>query len=229
MAGAVTGDAQEITLADGAQLPLLGLGVWQVPDGRECVDAVRWALELGYRHIDTAQAYGNEESVGAGTARERRPARAGVHHHQVQSRTERPGRRGSSAASSGSGSSTSTCTSSTRRGAGRPGRGRGWSALMSSDTPARSGFPTSTSPRSQQVLAAATHRAGRQPGAVQSVRVPEGPPRRVPRERDRARGVQPARNRPPPCAAKQRHGSRSASGALRPRCCSAGASSVAFR
>src|SRR6202035_3241161 len=51
-------------LADGSQIPLLGLGVWQVPNGRECEDAVRWALELGYRHIDTAQAYGNEESVG---------------------------------------------------------------------------------------------------------------------------------------------------------------------
>jgi 2,5-diketo-D-gluconate reductase A len=45
-------------------MPLLGLGVWQVPDGPECVNAVRWALELGYRHIDTAQAYGNEASVG---------------------------------------------------------------------------------------------------------------------------------------------------------------------
>ena len=53
-------------LADGNQLPLLGLGVWQVPNGPECVNAVRWALELGYRHIDTAQAYGNEESVGQG-------------------------------------------------------------------------------------------------------------------------------------------------------------------
>jgi diketogulonate reductase-like aldo/keto reductase len=52
------------TLADGSELPLLGLGVWQVPNGPECVNAVRWALELGYRHIDTAQAYGNEESVG---------------------------------------------------------------------------------------------------------------------------------------------------------------------
>jgi diketogulonate reductase-like aldo/keto reductase len=51
-------------LADGNEIPLLGLGVWQVPNGRECVNAVRWALELGYRHIDTAQAYGNEESVG---------------------------------------------------------------------------------------------------------------------------------------------------------------------
>jgi len=51
-------------LADGYALPLLGLGVWQIRDGRGCVDAVRWALELGYRHVDTAQAYGNEESVG---------------------------------------------------------------------------------------------------------------------------------------------------------------------
>jgi 2,5-diketo-D-gluconate reductase A len=57
--------AMEFTkLADGSQLPMLGLGVWQVPDGAACEDAVRWALELGYRHIDTAQAYGNEASVG---------------------------------------------------------------------------------------------------------------------------------------------------------------------
>ncbi|HET9081945.1 MAG TPA: aldo/keto reductase [Trebonia sp.] len=53
-----------VQLADGNQLPLLGLGVWQVPDGDVCEMAVRWALELGYRHIDTAQAYGNEGSVG---------------------------------------------------------------------------------------------------------------------------------------------------------------------
>jgi 2,5-diketo-D-gluconate reductase A len=53
-------------LADGNEIPQLGLGVWQVPNGPECVNAVRWALELGYRHIDTAQAYGNEESVGQG-------------------------------------------------------------------------------------------------------------------------------------------------------------------
>jgi diketogulonate reductase-like aldo/keto reductase len=51
-------------LADGSRIPVLGLGVWQVPNGPECENAVRWALELGYRHIDTAQAYGNEESVG---------------------------------------------------------------------------------------------------------------------------------------------------------------------
>jgi 2,5-diketo-D-gluconate reductase A len=52
------------TLADGNQIPTLGFGVWQVPNGPECVNAVRWALDAGYRHIDTAQAYGNEESVG---------------------------------------------------------------------------------------------------------------------------------------------------------------------
>jgi methylglyoxal/glyoxal reductase len=53
-------------LADGREMPLLGLGVWQVREGPECVNAVRWALELGYRHIDTAQAYRNESSVGQG-------------------------------------------------------------------------------------------------------------------------------------------------------------------
>ncbi|HEX4009321.1 MAG TPA: aldo/keto reductase [Solirubrobacteraceae bacterium] len=57
-------DGQRVRLADGNTIPALGLGVWQVPDGPECVNAVRWALEAGYRHIDTAQAYGNEASVG---------------------------------------------------------------------------------------------------------------------------------------------------------------------
>src|SRR3954465_4193119 len=60
----VTADGRARVLADGNEIPLLGLGVWQVPDGPECENAVRWALELGYRHIDTAQAYGNEASVG---------------------------------------------------------------------------------------------------------------------------------------------------------------------
>jgi diketogulonate reductase-like aldo/keto reductase len=63
-AGPVTADGRARVLADGNEIPLLGLGVWQVPNGPECENAVRWALELGYRHVDTAQAYGNEESVG---------------------------------------------------------------------------------------------------------------------------------------------------------------------
>src|SRR6478736_5942919 len=65
----MTGDAAARVstrlLGDGYAIPLLGLGVWQIRNGPECVNAVRWALELGYRHVDTAQAYGNEESVGA--------------------------------------------------------------------------------------------------------------------------------------------------------------------
>src|SRR5690348_17263643 len=60
----VTADGRARVLGDGNEIPLLGLGVWQVDDGPECENAVRWALELGYRHIDTAQAYGNEASVG---------------------------------------------------------------------------------------------------------------------------------------------------------------------
>jgi 2,5-diketo-D-gluconate reductase A len=52
-------------LADGRAIPLLGLGLWQVRPGPDCERAVRWGLELGYRHIDTAQSYRNEASVGA--------------------------------------------------------------------------------------------------------------------------------------------------------------------
>jgi diketogulonate reductase-like aldo/keto reductase len=63
-AAGMTADGRARVLADGNEVPLLGLGVWQVRDGRECEDAVGWALEAGYRHIDTAQAYGNEGSVG---------------------------------------------------------------------------------------------------------------------------------------------------------------------
>ncbi|EMA45447.1 aldo/keto reductase [Halococcus saccharolyticus] len=48
------------------EMPMLGLGTWQNEDPEQCVESVRTALEMGYRHIDTAQAYGNEESVGEG-------------------------------------------------------------------------------------------------------------------------------------------------------------------
>src|SRR3954468_850418 len=63
-----TTDGRARELADGNRIPLLGLGVWQVEPGEETENSVRWALELGYRHIDTAQAYGNEESVGKALA-----------------------------------------------------------------------------------------------------------------------------------------------------------------
>ncbi len=45
-------------------MPLVGLGVWQIPAGRETEQAVAWALEAGYRHVDTAPSYRNEEGVG---------------------------------------------------------------------------------------------------------------------------------------------------------------------
>jgi diketogulonate reductase-like aldo/keto reductase len=64
MSSVITADGRARVLGDGNRIPLLGLGVWQMANGPECVSAVRWALELGYRHIDTAQLYGNEESVG---------------------------------------------------------------------------------------------------------------------------------------------------------------------
>lgn len=50
-------------------MPMLGLGVWQMAAGRETEQAVEWALEAGYRHIDTATMYRNERSVGAALAR----------------------------------------------------------------------------------------------------------------------------------------------------------------
>ncbi|GGN17785.1 aldo/keto reductase [Halarchaeum nitratireducens] len=49
-------------------MPRLGLGTWENTDPDACANAVETALETGYRHIDTAQAYGNEESVGRGIA-----------------------------------------------------------------------------------------------------------------------------------------------------------------
>lgn len=51
-------------LANGVEIPYLGLGVWQADEGREVQQAVTWALEAGYRHIDTASIYKNEEGVG---------------------------------------------------------------------------------------------------------------------------------------------------------------------
>lgn len=63
------------TLSNGIKIPVIGFGTWQSADGAEAYHAVRWALEAGYRHIDTAAVYGNEESVGkairdSGVARE---------------------------------------------------------------------------------------------------------------------------------------------------------------
>ena len=56
---------QTLTLSNGVRIPQLGLGTWFIPD-ESVADAVKAAAQLGYRHIDTAQAYGNERGVGEG-------------------------------------------------------------------------------------------------------------------------------------------------------------------
>ncbi|MDR2513959.1 MAG: aldo/keto reductase [Christensenellaceae bacterium] len=58
-----------ITLNNGVKIPVFGLGVFRSEPGQSTADAVAWALEAGYRHIDTAAAYRNEEDVAAGIER----------------------------------------------------------------------------------------------------------------------------------------------------------------
>jgi len=55
---------QKVKLNNGVEMPILGFGVFQVKDLDECERSVRNAIEVGYRLIDTAQSYGNEEAVG---------------------------------------------------------------------------------------------------------------------------------------------------------------------
>ncbi len=50
-------------------MPMLGLGTWQNADPDQCAESVQTALEMGYRHVDTAQIYENEAAVGEGIAR----------------------------------------------------------------------------------------------------------------------------------------------------------------
>lgn len=66
---------QTVQLNNGIQMPILGFGVFQAPDAAECERSVRDAIATGYRLIDTAASYGNEEAVGqvikmSGVARE---------------------------------------------------------------------------------------------------------------------------------------------------------------
>lgn len=53
------------TLSNGMKIPKLGLGTWEIPDDK-AAQAVRDAVKIGYRHIDTAQGYDNERGVGEG-------------------------------------------------------------------------------------------------------------------------------------------------------------------
>ena len=155
-AGAVTADGRVRVLADGNEMPMLGLGVWQVPNGPECVNAVRWALELGYRHIDTAQAYGNEESVGQGLRESGVPREEVFITTKFYPGAQGPGRRGRAEPAAARRRPASTSTSSTGRRAAPHGPGRAWSGLASSATRARSACRTSTSSELEQVMGAAS-------------------------------------------------------------------------
>lgn len=55
-----------VTLHNGVEMPAVGFGVFQIRDYDECVESVVNAIKAGYRLIDTAQSYGNEEAVGEG-------------------------------------------------------------------------------------------------------------------------------------------------------------------
>ena len=55
-----------VTLSNGYEIPAIGFGTWQTPDGETAVNAVKCAIDSGYTHIDCAAVYGNETSVGEG-------------------------------------------------------------------------------------------------------------------------------------------------------------------
>ena len=152
--------------------------------------------QLGYRHIDTAQAYGNEESVG------RALRDSGVPREEVFVTTKfNPAREDPEAEAQ---------RSLERLGvdqvdlyiihwprAGRPGPGPGWSAPAHAATRRRSASPTSAWPSS---TSGGDRRApaGGQPGAIQPVQVPAQAARGVRTARSGARGLQPTRHRPAP-------------------------------
>ena len=58
-----------VTLNTGAKMPLEGFGVFQIPDAAECEQVVYDAIKTGYRLLDTAASYGNEEALGKGVKR----------------------------------------------------------------------------------------------------------------------------------------------------------------
>jgi 2,5-diketo-D-gluconate reductase A len=61
----MTSSIPTVTLNNGVEMPSLGFGVFQVPDPAECERSVRDAIDVGYRLLDTAASYGNEEAVGS--------------------------------------------------------------------------------------------------------------------------------------------------------------------
>src|SRR5215468_1653033 len=81
-----------VSLSNGVEMPLLGLGVWQIADGRQTENAVTWALEAGYRHVDTARLYGNEPAVGRAIRASGLPRTEVFVTTKLQPRARRPAR-----------------------------------------------------------------------------------------------------------------------------------------
>ena len=108
----MTSQIPQVTLNNGVQMPILGFGVYQIP-AEQTEQAVTDALAAGYRSIDTAAAYGNEEAVGRAIDEQRHPPRGAVRHHQAVDPGRRRGQRQARVRAgrcSGSAWTTSTCT-----------------------------------------------------------------------------------------------------------------------
>src|SRR5579875_2773708 len=76
--------AQQVLLRRGGRMPLIGFGTWQI-EGRAAHDAVLSALEIGYRHVDTATMYRNEREVGSAVAQ------SGIDRRELFLTTKLPG------------------------------------------------------------------------------------------------------------------------------------------
>ncbi len=74
---------QTVKLNNGVEMPLLGFGVFQIADAEECERSVANAIQTGYRLIDTAASYGNEEAVGRAIKQRWCATRRIVCHHQA--------------------------------------------------------------------------------------------------------------------------------------------------
>ena len=76
----MTSPVPSIQLNNGVKMPMLGLGVFQMTDLEACARSVQDAIQIGYRLIDTAASYGNEESVGKGIQRSGVPREEPLYH-----------------------------------------------------------------------------------------------------------------------------------------------------
>lgn len=79
---------EDYVINNGVKIPKLALGTWLI-EGQTATEAVKEAIKLGYRHIDTAQAYGNETEVGLGPARIGQGSSSYLCHDQTSSRVKR--------------------------------------------------------------------------------------------------------------------------------------------